>query len=94
VRARLPHADRRHYGRLRPTPAALEREAIDARAVDLWSPLLAIAFVADMEDGGDRSREVPDAARDAGSQREAGASAVLERGPTAVVMRAGRRPTR
>jgi hypothetical protein len=56
-------------------PAALEREAIDDRAVDLWSPLLAIAFVADMEDGGSRSREVLDAAREAGSQREADAEA-------------------
>lgn len=56
-------------------PAALEREAIDDRAVDLWSPLLAIAFVADMEDGGNRSRDVLDAARDAGSQREADAEA-------------------
>jgi len=56
-------------------PTALEREAIDDRAVDLWSPLLAIVFVADMENGGNRSREVLDAARDAGSQREADAEA-------------------
>jgi len=57
------------------TPAALEREAIDDRAVDLWSPLVAIAFVADMQDGGNRSRDVLDAARDAGRQREADAEA-------------------
>jgi hypothetical protein len=56
-------------------PGALERDAIDDRAVDLWTPLLAIAFVADMEDGGNRSREILDAARDAGSQREADAEA-------------------
>ncbi len=56
-------------------PAALEREAIDDRAVDLWSPLLAVAFAADMEDGGNRGREVLDAAREAGSQREADAEA-------------------
>jgi len=56
-------------------PAALEREGIDDRAVDLWGPLLAIAFVADMEDGGNRSREILDAARDIGSQREADAEA-------------------
>jgi hypothetical protein len=56
-------------------PAALEREAIDDRAVDLWSPLLAIAFVADREDGGNRGREVLEAAREAGSQREADAEA-------------------
>jgi hypothetical protein len=56
-------------------PSALEREAIDDRAVDLWTPLLAIAFVADAEDGGNRSRELLDAAKDAGSQREADAEA-------------------
>jgi len=38
-------------------------------------PPLAIAFVADMEDRGNRSREVLDAARDIGSQREADAEA-------------------
>src|SRR5207247_821003 len=30
-------------------PALLEREGIDDRAVDLWSPILALAFVADTE---------------------------------------------
>lgn len=54
-------------------PSALEREAIDDRAVDLWSPLLAIAFVADMEDGENRGRVVLDAARDAATQRDADA---------------------
>src|SRR5439155_23542369 len=54
-------------------PAALEREGIDDRAVDLWSPLLAVAFVADMEDGANRSRELLDAVKDLGSQREADA---------------------
>jgi hypothetical protein len=65
-------------------PAALEREGIDDRAVDLWSPLLAIALVADVEDGGNRSREILDAARDAGSQREADA----ESGTTARLLEA------
>ncbi len=57
------------------TPAALEREGIDDRAVDLWGPLLAIAFVADMEEGGDRSRQILDAVRDLGSLRAADAEA-------------------
>jgi hypothetical protein len=45
-------------------PGTLEREAIDDRAVDLWPPLLAVAFVADAEDGGSRSCEPLDAAKD------------------------------
>jgi Domain of unknown function (DUF3854)/Protein of unknown function (DUF3631) len=52
---------------------ALEREGIDDRAVDLWVPLLAIAFAADVEDGADRGRQILDAARAAGAQREADA---------------------
>src|SRR5262249_1095007 len=60
-------------------PAALEREAIDDRAVDLWSPLLAVAFVADMEDGANRSREVLDAARHLANVRQPDADS----GPTA-----------
>lgn len=39
-------------------PAVLELEGIDDRAVDLWSPLLALATVADAEDRGRRLREV------------------------------------
>ncbi len=65
-------------------PAALEREGIDDRAVDLWNPLLAIAFVADIEDGGNRSRDILDTARDIGSEREADA----ESGTTARLLEA------
>jgi Protein of unknown function (DUF3631) len=54
---------------------ALEREGIDDRAVDLWSPLLAIAFVADSEDTGNRSRDILDAARDLAAVRDADAEA-------------------
>src|SRR5207249_4995544 len=65
-------------------PAALEREGIDDRAVDLWSPLLAVAFVADMEDGANRSREILDAAKDLATVREADADG----GPTAGLLEA------
>ena len=65
-------------------PAALEREGIDDRAVDLWSPLLAVAFVADMEDGANRSREILDAAKDLATLREADADS----GPTARLVEA------
>ena len=54
---------------------ALEREGIDDRAVDLWSPLLAIAFVADSEDTGNRSQDILDAARDLAAVRDADAEA-------------------
>ena len=56
-------------------PPALEREGIDDRAVDLWSPLLAIAFVADSEDTGNRSQDILDAAKDLGAVRDADAEA-------------------
>lgn len=52
-------------------PALLEREGIDDRAVDLWSPLVALALAADDEDGGNRTREVLDVARELGSVRDA-----------------------
>jgi hypothetical protein len=54
-------------------PPALEREGIDDRAVDLWSPLLAIAYVADSEDTGDRSRDIIEAAKALAAVRDADA---------------------
>jgi hypothetical protein len=54
-------------------PALLEREGIDDRAVDLWSPLVAVSRVADLEDRGRRTRELLDAARELGAAREADA---------------------
>src|SRR5262249_19134215 len=56
-------------------PALLEREGIDDRAVDLWSPLVAVSRVADLEDHGPRARELLDAARELGAAREAEAEA-------------------
>ena len=53
--------------------AALEREGIDDRAVDLWTPLIAIAFVADHEDDQGRSRQILDVARELGTLRDADA---------------------
>ena len=52
-------------------PARLEREGIDDRAVDLWSPLVAVTVVADGEDHGHRTRELLDVARELGAVREA-----------------------
>jgi hypothetical protein len=54
-------------------PALLEREGIDDRAVDLWSPLVAVSHAADLEDHGRRARELLDAARELGAAREADA---------------------
>src|SRR5262249_39395092 len=45
-------------------PALLEREGIDDRAVDLWSPLLAVTRVADLENTGTRTRELLAVARE------------------------------
>jgi hypothetical protein len=56
-------------------PAVLEREGIDDRAVDLWSPLLAMALVADAEDDRGRARELLEVARQVGTVREAEAEA-------------------
>ena len=51
-----------------------------AKSIDnLWSSLLAVAFVADMEDGAKRSREFLDAAKELAAMREADADS----GPTA-----------
>jgi hypothetical protein len=51
-------------------PDLLEREGIDDRAVDLWSPLVAMALTADGEDDGNRMRKVLDVAREIGSVRD------------------------
>jgi hypothetical protein len=56
-------------------PVLLEREGIDDRAVDLWSPLVAMTSVADLEDQGQRTRELLDAARELSRVREADADA-------------------
>ena len=51
----------------------LEREGIDDRAVDLWSPLLAVAFAADGEDEGNRGQAILDTAKEQAAAREADA---------------------
>src|SRR5262249_24558359 len=56
-------------------PALLEREGIDDRAVDLWSPLVAVSRAADLEHDGRRTRELLDVARELGAAREADAEA-------------------
>jgi len=56
-------------------PAVLEQEGIDDRAVDLWSPLVAITLVADAEDDGSRTRQLLDLARNLGMARDADAEA-------------------
>ncbi len=56
-------------------PAVLEQEGIDDRAVDLWSPLVAITLVADADDDGSRTRQLLDLARDLGTVRDADAEA-------------------
>src|SRR5207245_163696 len=60
------------------------KDTLEDRAVDLWSPLLAVAFVADMEDGANRSRELLDAAKDLATAREADADS----SPTALLLEA------
>ena len=52
-------------------PTVLDRSEVDDRAVDLWAPLLALAMVADAEDGGNRSRRILEAARALSDAREA-----------------------
>lgn len=52
-------------------PGVLEHAGIDDRAVDLWSPLLTIALVADAEEDQGRTQQFLDVARDLGSVREA-----------------------
>ncbi|MBI1734681.1 MAG: DUF3631 domain-containing protein [Candidatus Rokubacteria bacterium] len=54
-------------------PSVLEREGVDDRAVDLWSPLIAVTMVADAEDRGNRMRQLLELARDLGSVRDADA---------------------
>ncbi len=43
--------------------------------MDLWSPLIAVTSVADLEDQGTRTRELLDAARELSRAREADADA-------------------
>jgi hypothetical protein len=62
--------------------ANLEEQGIDDRAVDLWSPLVAVALAADAEDGGDRAKEMLAAAKDLASVRDADSEA----GPTVKVL--------
>jgi hypothetical protein len=52
-------------------PTLLERENVDDRAVDLWTPLVALAVAADGEDGGARTRVLLDLARETGGLRDA-----------------------
>ena len=65
-------------------PTVLEHEGIDDRAVDLWSPLVAMALVADAEDDRGRVGELLEVARQVGTVREAEAEA----GPTARLLEA------
>ena len=44
----------------------LERERVDDRATDLWTPLVALALVADAEDGGTRGGTLLAVAREVG----------------------------
>ena len=52
-------------------PTVLEGQAVDDRAVDLWTPLLALAMVADAEAGGDRAERLLHLARELSDAREA-----------------------
>ncbi len=50
-------------------PTILERQEVDDRAVDLWTPLLALGMVADAEAGGNRAERI--LARGARAERRA-----------------------
>jgi len=65
-------------------PALLEGEGIDDRAVDLWSPLIAVGLVADGEDHGTRTGQLLEVARELSSVRDADA----ETGQTARLLEA------
>ena len=52
-------------------PKVLDSQEVDDRAVDLWAPLLALAMVADAEDGGDRAERMLGKVRELGEAREA-----------------------
>jgi hypothetical protein len=49
----------------------LERERVDDRAADLWTPLVTLALVADAEDGGARAETLLALARELGGLRDA-----------------------
>lgn len=57
---------------------------MDDRAVDLWSPLVAIALVANGEDDRSRARQLLDPARELDTTRDANVDA----GPTARLLEA------
>jgi hypothetical protein len=65
-------------------PGALEREPLDDRAVDLWSPLVAVTLVADAEQEGTRTGRLLALARELAGLRDAEAEA----GQTARLLRA------
>ena len=52
-------------------PTILEGQEVDDRAVDLWTPLLALGMVADAEAGGDRAERLLGVARELSDAREA-----------------------
>jgi hypothetical protein len=52
-------------------PAVLERQPLDDRAVDLWSPLIALALVADAEADGTRTERLLALARELAGLRDA-----------------------
>ncbi len=52
-------------------PTELQRVGIDDRAVDLWSPLLAVAAAADREDAGARAQELITLAQELSRLRDA-----------------------
>jgi hypothetical protein len=52
-------------------PKVLERQEVDDRAADLWAPLVALALVADSEDGSDRADRLLLVARELSDARDA-----------------------
>ena len=52
-------------------PLLLERERVDDRATDLWTPLIALALVGDAEDDGTRAETLLAVARKLGEFRDA-----------------------
>ncbi|PWU23503.1 MAG: hypothetical protein C5B48_08470 [Candidatus Rokuibacteriota bacterium] len=52
-------------------PTILDTHDVDDRAVDLWTPLLALAMVADAEAAGDRAERIVRAARELSDARDA-----------------------
>jgi len=73
-------------------------EGAAGRAVDLWSPLVAVTLVADAEDGGTHTRQLLDLAKALGTARdadaEAGTTARLLEALEAIQMELARDPRR